>query len=123
MITTRIIDKNHYDYNKMCTYLRKKGVDSPYSKLYIVEYDNDEIVGVCGLDTVVRVEPLLTNSAHISEKLYRTALGMCLADPTVNRIEGLVDDEHLPRCKDIYKKLGFTLFEKINRFVKIIRPQ
>lgn len=117
-----LIDRQHRFYNDVMEYLEKNNYIG-CSDLYVTELTEDfKIIGVLGIQTVCKFEPLITNNSMTAKTLYDTAMGVVLDNGKFNRIEVSISDTHwnIDNLKSLYEKFGFIFIEKVNKFVKML---
>lgn len=113
------IASSQKELDEIVKYAVNKNFDIPYSKTIVYEKRDDKIVGVIGIDDVVVIEPLISNSALISNNLYYTALGIILTTGK-DRIECFTTDEQYKKIGQYFERQNFQFIEKTNRFVKLL---
>lgn len=116
MVTIR--PATEIDKPDIVEFAESHGFDTPFSEFVLLAIEDDNIVGMIGLDRVFTVEPLIARSAQVAQKLYDTMIGAAYG-LGANRIECLVRADNT-RMKPILDKLGFKFVESIHRFCKVL---
>lgn len=88
--------------------------------LYLAEDANNTIVGIGGLEIVVKIEPFIADNPIIANRLYEE-LHKILVHAETKRVECFTPNDKMPQLKKLYAKLGFIFAEQTNRFIKHIK--
>lgn len=105
------------DAPKIQEYCDKHGFYFPTAKSLYVVWQEEKIIGIAGLELIVKIEPFIADNPIAAKKLYEQLIQL-LKDQDIKSVECFSTNAKLTNVKALFEKLGFQFAEQTNRFIK-----
>jgi hypothetical protein len=109
---------NISDKDKIAEYCEQNGFNFPNAQsLYLCLNETGNIIGLTGLEHVIKIEPFISSNPIAAGKLYLYITDI-LNKNGIEKVECFTPDRNMDKVKEVFENNGMMFAERTNRFVK-----